>query len=217
MDPIIPTSFIPKRPIVTEAVAQTSHSPYGIVSLITSVLFLGTLIAAGGVFVYERQLQNQKNQMEQRIVQAKEGLALDFINQTKQLGNRIAAIKSLIQSHIVVTPIFNALQSTTLRSVQYKSFTYSFGTDDATKQKVVKVEMSGTAKNYETIALQSDAFANNTLIRDAVFSNLSVEEKKGLINFNLRFNVSVDQLSYQAFIDSLAAPASQEVGVQTTL
>ncbi len=206
MDPIIPTSFIPKRPIVTEPAANVSRRSSSIWSLLIPVILAATLLAAGGVFLFERQLESQVQQMEKKISAARESFGSDFITQMKTLDNRITAIKKLIQSHVIVTPIFQALQDATLRSVQYKSFTYTLGTDEVSKRRVVRVEMNGTARNYETIALQSDAFAKSKFIKDAVFANLVVDERKGTINFKLNFNIDAAAVSYQSYIDALARP-----------
>ncbi|HSE56659.1 MAG TPA: hypothetical protein VLB02_01065 [Candidatus Paceibacterota bacterium] len=207
MEPNIPTSFIPKRPLAEEPAHRMSQNPLGLVSLITTVLFFATILASGGIFLYERQLMAQRAQMEVEINKAKEGLGAEFITDMKKLDNRITAIKELIQNHIVVSPIFEALQDSTLRSVQYKNFAYAFGSAAGSSQRVVSVEMNGTAKNYETIALQSEAFSKSSVIKDAVFSNLTVDEKKGVVNFSLRFSVAAADLSYQAFIDALQRPA----------
>lgn len=207
MEPNIPTSFIPKRPLTAEQTPRVSRNPLGLVSLVTTVLFFATILASGAIFLYERQLVAQRARMEVEISKAKEGLGAEFITDMKQLDNRITAIKELIQNHVVVTPIFKALQEATLRSVQYKNFAYSFGSGSGSNQRLVSVEMNGTAKNYETIALQSEAFSKSSVIKDAVFSNLTVDEKKGVINFSLRFSVPAADLSYQAFIDALERPA----------
>ncbi len=219
MEPNIPTSFIPKRPLVqSETPRASARAPFGILSLLTTVLFFGTIIASGGIFLYERQLASQKMRMESQIAKAKEGLGVEFVTDMKQLDNRITAIKGLIQSHVVVTPIFQALEQSTLRSVQYRTFSYSFGPGTGGGARIVSVEMTGTAKNYETIALQSEAFGKSLLIKDAVFSNLTVDEKRGAINFNLRFSVNAPDLSYQSFIDSLSRPApGASINNETTL
>ncbi len=207
MEPNIPTSFIPKRPVENVPEARVSSHPFGLLSLLTVVIFIATALAIGGVFIYERQLAATQIQMQQKINDARQGLGLSFVSDMKELDNRITGIKDLLQNHIVVTPIFTALQASTLRSVQYKNFTYSFVSAGAiSPQKMVQVQMTGTAKNYETIALQSDAFAKSNFIKDAVFSNLTVDDKKGVINFNLRFSVDASALSYQSFIDTLQNP-----------
>ncbi len=203
MEPTIPTSFIPKKPVDTGTVTSVHHSrSVGLLSLLTFVIVVGTGLAFGAVYLYEKQLTAQKSKLSQSISDARDGIGTEFVADMKRLDARIAGVKDLIKNHIVVTPIFEALQATTLRSVQYKDFGYSIKTDPATKVSTVVADLSGTAKNYATIALQSDAFATNSLIKNPVFSNLTVDDKTRTINFKLTFSVNMSDLSYQSFIDS---------------
>lgn len=204
MEPATPTSFIPKRPVTTAPVADSSTkgASIGILSLITVILIIGTVVSYGGVYLYKKQVEQNKAALQKTITQAKDGLGTDFITQMKRLNARIDGVKQLLKQHVVVTPIFKALQETTLRSVQYKDFSYELTTDQTTKSDIVKVKLTGIAKGYATIALQADAFAQSQLIKNPVFSGLSLNEKRN-VTFNLTFDVAADNLSYQSFIDSL--------------
>jgi polyisoprenoid-binding protein YceI len=71
------------------------------------------------------------------------------------------------------------------------------------------VELTGSAKNYATIALQSDAFSSNSLIKNPVFSNLTVDDKTRTVSFKLSFSVNIADLSYQTFIDSMIKKQNQ--------
>lgn len=174
----------------------------GLLSLLTFIIVIGTGVAFAGVYIYEKQLISQKSKLEQSIRQAQDGIGTEFVSDMKRLDARIDGVKDLIKSHIVVTPIFEALEASTLRSVQYKDFGYSIKTDAGTKLPVVSVDLTGSAKNYATIALQSDAFSTNTLIKNPVFSNLTVDDKTRTVNFKLNFSVNLADLSYQTFVDS---------------
>lgn len=210
MDPQTPTSFIPKRPVESAySVAPRRSTHVGLLSLITFVVVIGTAIAFVGVYLYQKQLVSQKAKLEQSIKQAQDGIGTDFVSDMKRLNARIDGVKELIKSHVVVTPIFEALEASTLRNVQYKDFSYSMKLDSATKNQVVVVDLTGTAKNYATIALQSDAFSTNALIKNPVFSNLTVEDKTRAVNFKLTFSVNPADLSYQTFIDSMIKKQGQ--------
>jgi len=205
MDPQIPTSFIPKRPINSAIVQEHSSSrAVGLLSLITVVVLIATIISFAGVYLYEQSLVGQKAKLEQSINDARNGIGTDFLTDMKRLNARISGVKSLLQNHLVVSPIFAALEATTLRSVQYKSFTYEFRTDATSKAQLVQVSLTGSAKNYSTIALQSDAFSQSPLIKNPVFSGLTVDDKTSTVAFKLTFDVSPTDLSYQTFIDSKA-------------
>jgi len=205
MEPNTPTSFIPKRPVTTEAIASpTSNRAVGLLSVITVIIVLATIVSFAGVYLYEKTLTSQQTKLTQSIGEARDGIGTDFLASMKRLNARIDGVKALIANHIVVSPIFAALEKTTLRSVQYRSFGYEFITDAGTKTQMVKVNIDGTAKSYSVIALQSDAYLESALIKNPVFSNLTVDEKTGAINFKLSFTVNPSDLSYQTFIDSIA-------------
>ncbi len=205
MEPTIPTSFIPKRPIESSTVPErhSSGGSVGLLSLLAFVIVVGTVVAFVGVYFYQQQLNSQKEKLEESIAQARDGIGTDFVYDMKRLDARITGVKDIIKNHIVVTPIFDALQDSTLRSVQYRDFSYTIKTDTVTKVAVLDVSLSGTAKNYSTIALQSDAFSSNPLIKNPVFSNLTVDDKTRAVNFKLGFSVNVEDLSYQKFVDSM--------------
>ena len=134
MDTQIPTSFIPKRPVSTEPVAPKVQSrAVGIVSLLAVVSVIATGLSFGGVYLYEKQLTAQKIKADTEINDARKGIRTDFLSDMKRLDARIAGVSMLLRRHIVVTPIFEALQDTTLRSVQYKTFTYAFVPDAKNK------------------------------------------------------------------------------------
>lgn len=217
MDPTIPTSFIPKRPIESSAAPAPHRSgTVGLLSLITFVVVIGTGLAFAGVYLYQKQLVAQKAKLQQSIGDARDGIGTEFVSDMKRLDARIGGVKELIKNHIVVTPIFEALEASTLHNVQYRDFNYSIKADPTTKTDSLVVNLSGTAKNYATIALQSDAFSTNKLIKNPVFSNLTVDDKSRTINFKLVFSVNLVDLSYQTFIDGLNKKNNQSSPGATT-
>ena len=218
MEPNMPTSFIPKRPVSSEPMERhASTRGVGLLTILTILIVVATAVSFAFVYLYQQKLTNQKATLTTSINDAKNNIGTEFITDMKRLNARIDGVKSIIKGHIVVSPIFSALEATTLRSVQYKNFSYTFVTDPGTKAQVVQVTLVGTAKSYATIALQSDAFTNNTLIKNPVFSNLSVSDKTNLVDFKLIFTVNPSDLSYQAFIDGkLKAQATSTETNQTT-
>jgi hypothetical protein len=201
MDPQIPTSFIPKRPVLSDApVSQPRNHVVGLLTVVTVIVALATIISGAGVYLFQKSLASQKQDLELKLNEARNGIGTDFLSDMKRLNARILGVQSLLKEHIVVSPIFAALEETTLRSIQYKTFSYAMKTDQVTKQQVVEVKLTGTARNYSTIALQSDAFAQSSLIKNPVFSGLTVEDKTGNVSFQLTFDVAPRDLSFETFI-----------------
>lgn len=213
---MMPTSFIPKRPVSTEPVPeQRPNRAVGLLSLLAVVVVVATAVSYGGVYLYEKQLIAQKQKTDALINEARKGIGTEFLTEMKTLSARIDGVKAVLDKHIVVTPIFAALEQSTLRSVQYKNFGYDFSTDPATGQSVVKVTLSGTAKSYATIALQSDSFTQNSLIKNPIFSNLTIDDKTNAVNFKLVFTVNPAALSYETFIANLGKTSDVDQGTTT--
>lgn len=211
MNPEIPTSFIPKRPVTSEISSQKPRNhTIGLLSLLTIIIVVSTGVSFVGVYLYEKSLASQKAKLELSINSAKDGIGSEFVSDMKRLTARIGGVKTLLQNHIVVSPIFSALEATTLRSIQYKTFTYEFKLDPSNnKGQVVAVSIDGVAKSYSTIALQSDAFAQSSLIKNPVFSNLTVDDKNSTVGFRLAFDVDPADLSFQTFIDAKLSAAGR--------
>lgn len=209
MEPVISTSFIPKRPVSSEPV-NSSHSSgsVGILSLATIVIVVGTAVAFGGVYLYQQSQISQKAKLQTSITQAQDGLGASFVADMQRLSARIDGVKTLINNHVVVSPVFAALQATTLQTVQYKGFAYVFTSDTTTGARMVEITITGTAKNYATLALQSDAYAQAPIIINPIFSNLVVDDKTQQVGFKLVFTVKPDDLSYTTFINSIGKTAA---------
>ena len=217
MEPTIPTSFIPKRPVTTEPVAQPKRSSraVGLLSILAIIIVLATAAAYVFVYMYAQQLQSKKDSLSTQIEEAKRSIGTDFVKDMQRLNVRIDGVRYLLNSHVVVSPIFASLERSTLRSVQYKSFTYDMKTDTQTGKQMVQVKLTGTAKSYAMIALQSDAYLKESLIKNPVFSGLTIDDKTGLVGFTVTFMVSPSDVSYASFITS--QQASQSVPNTSTL
>ncbi len=206
METMMPTSFIPKRPVSTDPVPVQKHGhSVSLLSLLATIIVIATVVSYGGVYIYNKQLISQKQKADLLIAEARKGIGTEFLGDMKRLDTRIQAVKVTIGNHIVVTPIFAALEQTTLRSIQYKTFDYTFTTDSTTQQTMVQASLTGVAKSYATIALQSDAFIQNKLIKNPIFSNLTVDDKTSAVNFKLVFTVDPQALSYEAFIAGISS------------
>ncbi len=202
MEPFAPTtSFIPKKPIDTSDVVVTTHkSGGGLISFLCFFMVLISVLAYGGVYVYNKTLVQQKADLDIKLAKARDSIGTDFVSDMKRLNARITGVKTLLSTHVAVTPIFKALQDTTLRTVVYNNFSYELKTDDTTKKTVVTVTLTGTAKSYAAIALQSDAYTKSPLIKNPIFSDLKINTKTNTVDFKLVFTCDPNDLSYERFL-----------------
>jgi len=192
------TSFIPKKPVT---MAGPSRSGGMSLFLIVSIIvFLVSLGLAGYVFL-EKNLLIQKITANQSTIETnKSGLTSDSITieSLVELNSRINVAKDLLSRHIAVSPIFNFIQQTTLKSVRFRNFTFTSAGKDASGANRVLVQMLGLARDWETVASQADEFGKpdwKKIISEPKVSNLSLNAD-GSVSFMFSAYVSPDFLVY---------------------
>lgn len=122
--------------------------------------------------------------MNVSLVAARNSFEPTFIDNANALNKRIEAAKKLLNSHTVVTPIFDFLENDTLATVKFDTFSYDLR-DNGTSFLVI----SGQAKNFSSIALQSDIFGKEKFIKNPVFSDLNPDQNGNIV---FKFNSSLD-------------------------
>jgi len=138
--------------------------------------------------------------MEADLALAKNRFEPSKIKQLQALDKRLKASSDILSKHIAISPIFQALQDITLKTIQYTKFTYDYTGE---KNAKVAVKMSGQAVGYRSIALQGDLFSKNKNLIDPVFSNLNLDDH-GNVLFDLNFSVdpSSNFLKYEYVVKS---------------
>jgi hypothetical protein len=190
------TSFIPKKPIVKERATQSR--PVSLI-LIISLLFLFTvLLATGGLFFFKAATAKQIAGMKNTLDLAKSRFEPAKISELQILDKRLRAASDILGSHISITPIFKLLEELTMKTVSFTKFSYELDKLDRSK---VAVKMSGVARGYRAIALQSDLFAENPNLIDPVFSNLTLDPNANVL-FDLEFSVDSNFVNYKQTLPS---------------
>ncbi|MBU0611922.1 hypothetical protein KKB58_00600 [Patescibacteria group bacterium] len=185
------TSFIPKKPMVEER--SVPSRPVGLLTTISVFIFFTVILASGGLYFYKGVLEKNIAKMQNDLELARNRFEPSKITQLQTLDKRLRASSLVLSKHIAVSPIFKALQDTTMKTLRYTKFSYEFGSE---KNSKVLVKMSGQAIGYRSIALQSDIFAKNKYFIDPVFSNLSLDDK-GSVLFDLEFSVDPSFVDYK--------------------
>ncbi len=192
------TSFIPKKPLAeerTQVVARTS-----IFSFVSTLIFFGALASAAGMYFYEASLNKNIASASASLDAARNSFEPTLITKLKALDRRLSNAGTLLNNHVAVSPIFDVLQADTLKSVQFTKFSYVAPADPTAS---IAVHMSGKAKDYSSIALESDQLATNKNIHNPIFSNLSLDEKTGMVSFDLVFTVDADLVRFTNHVDAL--------------
>ncbi len=191
MEPSFQTSFIPKKPMTKEHVA--SSRPIGFLTIIAIFVLFTILLVSGGLFFYKGILTKKIASMENDLTLARNRFEPAKIAELQALDKRIQAANEILSKHVVISPIFEALQAVTMKTVRYTKFSYDFASKPGEK---VNIKMSGAAVGYSFLALQSDLYTKNKTFIDPVFSNLA-PDATGNIVFDLDFLVDPSFVDYK--------------------
>ena len=185
------TSFIPKKN-TTSKVERKSTIDIGLV--VAMIIFLVILFSSLSVFLYKNFLKNKIEESSVILDREKNNFDIDSINQFSRLGERIKISEILLNKHLDLTGLFEILEANTLKTIQFKTFDFSVD------ETGVYIVMEGTAKDYSTVALQSDIFGDVSSMKDLVFSNLDVNDQ-GRVVFNFSATIDGDLVSYKKRIE----------------
>lgn len=202
MDQNFQTSFIPKKPMITEQ-TRTSQ-PIGLFAVISIFIFFAVVLGTGALYFYDGILKKNIVQMENDLSLAQNRFEPSKIVQLQVLDKRLNASTEILSKHIAISPIFNALQALTMKTVGYTKFSYDF---DGNKNSKIIVKISGIAVGYRSVALQSDLFAGNKYLIDPVFSNLTLDDK-GNVLFDLEFSVDPNFVDYKKTLETTSENSS---------
>ena len=200
------TSFIPKKPLTENNVR---HSGLSFFSLIAFILFLASVAFAGGVVVYKAAIENDIKIQKQNLEKSRESFDTSFIGTIVRFNTRIETAKLLLKKHVAITPIFQLIQQNTVSSVTFRDFSFKPSQDGT-----LTIQMSGYARDYDSIAQQSDEFGRSRYFKDVLFSDLN-PDNNGNIKFIFKAKVDPSLVSFEnALQQNKPAPAPANANLE---
>ena len=193
MDPSVSSSFIPKKPLTGE---RGHAGAYGFILLISILVFIASGVAAGGAFVYGRILEGSLESKKKSLEAAKGAYDPGVIEDLIRLDARINQGRALLGTHVAPSSIFALLSEQTLEDVRFGSFEYTIKEDAS-----AFVSLKGEAKDFSTVALQSDQFGGSKMLRDVIFSDITIGPEGG-VGFSVSATIEPANLLYSKYLGS---------------
>ena len=184
------TSFIPKQPVTAEAPRHTSVT--SLFFLFGFIIFMASVAAAGGVFIYGQVINKNIQQGTAQLTLNRNAFDPNTISQITRLNDRINSADYLLKRHKSVSTLFLVLSNATLKNVRFTDFNY-VGIDDK-----ISLMMKGQATSYETVALQAKQFTDPNLknvFRSPIFGDLTLDTQ-GNVSFSFSTNVDPFLVDY---------------------
>lgn len=193
MDPQVQASFIPKKSLETGA---GRGGGFGLFFLIAILIFIASLVAAGGSFLYEQYLNKTLADKKVSLDRAQGAYEPNTIEDLARLDQRITQAKTLLAKHTAMSAIFAFLSTQTLEKVSFSTFGLTMQPDGG-----AQLQLAGKADSFSTVALQSDQLGASKVLKDVVFSGITVAAD-GSVDFTVSATVNASLLGYTSTLES---------------
>ncbi len=210
MDTPIQPSFIPRKPLSTSG-SHTSGNWLGVLLvLVATLIFIASIVAAGGAFVYQKYINNAIATKSDMLKQTEAAFDPATIQELVRDDRRIINAQALLQKHTTALGVFNLLSQDTQQTIQYNSLTY-----DISDLGVAHISVTGVADSFATVALQSDKLGSEKYLKDVSFSGITASAD-GSISFTVKATVDPTLISYSKNLSTIPEQAPTPIPQSTT-
>ncbi len=192
------TSFIPKRPIVTEQSAHVGGPSVSLFMLISVILFIVSLAGAGFVLFWKNHLAAQQIEFQNTLTANEQQFNPDLIEKLGKINTKIDLAKQLLTNHLAVSETFNIVAQLTAEHVRFDSL--DFSAPKSPKDQII-ITMKGEGVSFNDIAFQSDVFGKsvqygtNKVIINPILSDLGLNTN-GNVSFTFTTNLDPKDILY---------------------
>lgn len=181
------TSFIPKQNVGLAGGGTRKKRRLNLLSFFAVVVFLGTLTLSVGVFFYKQYSENQLEVRKRELASSRSSYQQGDIESIRELDRRLRTATNLLDKHVAVSKIFDALERRTQSSVQLGGLEYT-----QFESGNIQILTSGAAPRFNTVALQEFQFSDEPLFDTVTFSDINVVPAESGGDGEIVFTVSAE-------------------------
>ncbi len=159
---------------------RRTHSGTNLFLLIGLVVMGVSILAAAGVFGYQKYLEGVRDARAAELTEAQKNADSNTVDQFVRLRNRLLAANTLLSQHVALSQFFDVLEGLSLQNVRFESLKLTVGDD-----RTARIQMTGTARTFNALAAQSSAFAAEKRVKRAIFSGITIN-KDNTVAFTLQ-------------------------------
>lgn len=187
--PTIPTSFVPR--LTSSAVRRFSPDSVSMFNIFAYSVLGIVLLLTVSVFSYDRILVGTLATKGKELETSQKAIDLATVQGFIQLRDRLNVGATLLANHVAFSNFFALFETLVPSTIRLSSLHLSF---DAAKK--VRLDGSGTAKNFNALAAASAAFATDGRFKEAVFSNMAVDKETHTVSFVLSATLDPKVVSF---------------------
>lgn len=206
------SSFIPKQPV--NEPARSSSAGINIFFLISFLILVVSLIAGGGAYFWEKQLDTKIITVKSSLSKLRSSLDQTTIDEISRLNDKINTADLLLKQHVSPSVLFSVIGYVTLKSVRFTNFKYTNAGGDK-----ISISMNGEAKSFESAAIQASAFTNPELrnvFRSPIFSDPDLTST-GQATFSFTTGIDKNLINYYTLKVKPDDKLFQSVGLSSKL
>ena len=183
----------------------------GLSFLIGLVIFAIAIIAAGGIYFYKADRYETLVEKQELLKETNDQLeasdVIQSIEDLRTLRDQIDQVSLILDRHVAISSLFNFLETTTLSSISFGSFSL-----EAVKDGAVSVTMVGQADSYTSLANQSKIYTTkDDVLLEYRLGGFKLTER-GTIEFTFKGTIDMEKLYYvNTRVDSLGSEGLDEV------
>lgn len=197
------SSFIPKDPATSNLLKKNNT---GIFGTLVILLFILSLVASVGLFVYKIVLKKNIETLRAEMAAAEGKMDKKSIEDIIHFNKKISLAKSIIDKHQVISGFLNYLATSTVSTVTFNSFQYGNLTGNG-----LSVSLGGYTNSYASLALQEDILYRNNLLKSINFSEIHLDDK-GFVSFKVSMIVDPSMIVYKPPVIQRANSAATSTG-----
>lgn len=163
------TSFIPQRPARGKTEARRVRKVY-VLAYVAYITFFGSLLFAGAVFFFSFSLDVQIGVKEEALAAEQKQFNEGDIESVRDLDKRIKIAQERLNSHVSVLAIFEALERSTVESLQFIRFSYQRLND-----QFPTVTFTGTSDRFNNVLFQREILSSNPILAGSSFAEIQLQ------------------------------------------
>ncbi len=198
MDPVPQGSFIPKQSLA----AASRGNSLGLFFLLALLIFIMSLVGAGAASAYTYVLNSQIAEKDVQLQKDEGAFNAGTIQDLVRLDQRLTQARTLLQKHVSPSALLFFLSTITLERVQLTSFEFNLASNGG-----ATVSLNGVADSFSGVALQSDQFGASKVLKNVIFSGISVNES-GKVTFSVNTTVDPTLILYSRNLQSATTEAT---------
>ena len=149
---------------------QTASRQIHVLAVIAYVAFIASLIAAVGLFLYERYIEKQLESEVNALSQEIKGFSDADMERVREFNGRLRQTEDRLDKGISIASVLAALEQATVKSASVEQLSLK-KTDDSLITLTAKL----STDNFDSTLFQRGVYERNGAIDSVVISDLSLE------------------------------------------